>query len=179
MTEIFQHTLDDELVQFDHKLDQRTARLLVDHRLTVSVAESMTAGLLGNRLTRIAGSSSYFLGGVIAYSSLLKVNLLGVPADLIRTQGAVSSAVCEAMAMGVQRLTKSTVAVAITGHAGPASLDVSEAGVGLVYIGVWMADRVTVKSYQCEGSRETIQQIAATAAVSMVNQTVKSTIKER
>ncbi|HYL04399.1 MAG TPA: competence/damage-inducible protein A [Thermoanaerobaculia bacterium] len=86
---------------------------------TLTVAESCTGGLLGERLTRVAGSSDYFLGGAITYGDRLKTAMLGVPPDVLAAHGAVSAAVARAMAEGVRARLGSDYGVAVTGVAGP------------------------------------------------------------
>ena len=87
--------------------------------LTLAVAESCTGGLLGGRLTAVPGSSSHFLGGVIAYANETKERLLGVPGALLGSEGAVSGPVAREMAIGAARTLGASVGVAITGIAGP------------------------------------------------------------
>jgi nicotinamide-nucleotide amidase len=86
---------------------------------TLAVAESCTGGLLAERLTRVAGSSDYFLGGVITYSNRLKTAMAGVPEELLEAHGAVSEPVARAMAAGVRASLGSDYGAAITGIAGP------------------------------------------------------------
>lgn len=86
---------------------------------TLTVAESCTGGLLGERLTAVAGSSDYFLGGAITYDDRLKTAMLGVPPDLLAAHGAVSEAVARAMAEGVRARLGSDYGAAVTGIAGP------------------------------------------------------------
>src|SRR5574337_1493593 len=81
----------------------RSGRLLTERRLTVSVAESCTGGLLGHRITNVPGSSAYFERGVVTYSNRAKEELLGVPRQLLSAHGAVSGPVAEAMARGICR----------------------------------------------------------------------------
>jgi nicotinamide-nucleotide amidase len=103
--------------------------------LKLAVAESCTGGLLAAAITDQPGSSAYFSGGVVAYSNEVKQALLGVPADLIRSHGAVSAEVAEAMAEGVRRVLGADVGVAITGIAGPEA-DGTGKPVGLTHVWV-------------------------------------------
>jgi nicotinamide-nucleotide amidase len=100
-------------------LDQQLAALLRDRGLRIGLAESCTGGLLAGRLTDLPGSSDYVAGGVVAYSNRAKVELLGVPAELIERHGAVSPQVAEAMADGARRRFAADIGCAITGVAGP------------------------------------------------------------
>lgn len=111
---------------------------------TIALAESCTGGLAADRLTRIAGVSDVFLGGVVSYANAAKVNLLGVPASLIEAHGAVSAEVAEAMARGARERFGADVAVAITGIAGPSG-GTPEKPVGLVYLGLDSADGTQTK----------------------------------
>jgi nicotinamide-nucleotide amidase len=86
---------------------------------TLAVAESCTGGLLAERITRVAGSSDYFLGGAVTYTNELKTQVLGVPAEMIAEHGAVSEPVARAMAEGVRRAFHSDWGAGITGVAGP------------------------------------------------------------
>jgi nicotinamide-nucleotide amidase len=100
-------------------LEETVGRLLAAQHKTLAIAESCTGGLIGHRLTSIAGSSAYFLGGVIAYSNDSKVRDLGVPRELIERHGAVSEEVARAMAEGVRARFGTDFGVAVTGIAGP------------------------------------------------------------
>jgi nicotinamide-nucleotide amidase len=93
--------------------------LLRASHATVSVAESCTGGMLGERFTSVPGSSEYFVGGFIAYTNEMKMELLGVPRETLDQFGAVSKPAAAAMASGARRRTGSTYAIAITGEAGP------------------------------------------------------------
>src|SRR5271169_106097 len=100
-------------------LEEVVAELLTTNRTTIAAAESCTGGLLAERLTRVPGSSSYFLGGVICYSNDLKSTLVGVPQNLLKAKGAVSSEVALALADGIRKRTGATLGVGITGISGP------------------------------------------------------------
>ena len=105
---------------------------LQQRQLSIAVAESCTGGLLGAALTDVPGSSAYFLGGVIAYANIVKVELLGVAQAVLDTEGAVSSMTAAAMADGVRKLYKADIGISITGVAGPAEEEHKPAG--LTYI---------------------------------------------
>ena len=130
----------------DDTLASVAGKLLLEAGETLSVAESCTGGGLGQMLTAISGSSSYFWGGVISYDNRVKVSLLGVSADDLDRQGAVSHAVAKHMAGGVRDRLGTDWGVSITGIAGPGGGS-EEKPVGLVYIGVARPD-ATVESYE-------------------------------
>jgi len=102
---------------------------------TLAVAESATGGGLAERITSVPGSSGWFLGGFVTYARRLKVELLGVPAEILDRFGAVSAETAEAMASGARRLTGATWAISITGNAGP-SRDGDQAPVGTIHVGL-------------------------------------------
>src|ERR1700741_3387860 len=116
----FEIALADRIFSQDGRaLEEVVAEQLTLNNATISAAESCTGGLLAQRLTSIAGSSSYFLGGVVCYSNELKTAWADVPAEMIQTKGAVSSEVAVALAEGIRRRVGSTLGVGITGIAGP------------------------------------------------------------
>lgn len=132
--------------------------------LRIAVAESCTGGLLGGRLTAIPGSSSQFLGGVIAYADEAKHRLLGVPLDLLATFGAVSEPVAREMALGAARSLGADIAVAITGVAGPDG-GTPEKPVGTVWFGfVWPGGAEAVLR-KLVGTREEVRGRAAQLAL--------------
>jgi nicotinamide-nucleotide amidase len=116
-------------------LEAVVGKQLMSHRATLAVAESATGGGLAERITSIPGSSSWFVGGFIAYTKRMKVELLGVSADILDRLGAVSAETAEAMAMGARRRAGATWAVSITGNAGPTT-DGDEAPIGMIYVGI-------------------------------------------
>ncbi len=127
---------------------------------TLSVAESCTGGLLGERITSVAGSSDYFVGGFLVYTDAMKTHLLGVDPELLARHTAVSEACAKAMAEGARIRTGSTYAVSVTGEAGPESQ--SGAPVGTVVIGYAGLDSTPqAKRYTLFGDREGVRARAA------------------
>lgn len=103
----------------DETFPAALGRSLTTQSATLAVAESCTGGLAGELVTSVAGSSAYFVGGVLAYSDEIKKTVLGVKEETLRDFGAVSEPCAREMAEGVKKLCNSTLAVAITGVAGP------------------------------------------------------------
>ena len=136
-------------------------------RLTISVAESSTGGMIGSMITDEPGSSAYFVGGVIAYSNEMKQRQLGVPPALFQSVGAVSREVAEAMAEGARSRFGTSLAVAVTGIAGP-DTDGSRKPVGLTYIAVASPARTSSREFKFSGDRPSNRRHAATEALRMV-----------
>src|SRR5262249_43479187 len=143
------------------------AHELLQHNATIAAAESCTGGLLAERLTNIAGSSSYFLGGVVCYSNELKTAWADVPAELIAAKGAVSSEVAVALAQGIRRRVGSTIGVGITGIAGPGGGS-EEKPVGTVFIALATAEGVREKIPRFPGDRDMIRFQASQVALDLV-----------
>ena len=164
----FQLALTDRIFSLDgSSLEEIVAQILTMNGATISAAESCTGGLLAQRLTSIAGSSSYFLGGVVCYSNELKTAWADVPADMIKTKGAVSSEVATALADGIRRRAGSTLGVGITGIAGPGGGS-EEKPVGTVHVAVSHAGGVKERGVRFPGDREAIRWHAAQLALDMV-----------
>ena len=141
--------------------------LLRDRGLTVATAESCTGGLVAKRLTDSAGSSDYFLGGVVAYSNESKTGLLGVDPALIAEWGAVSEEVARAMALGIRERMGSRCALATTGIAGPGGAT-SEKPVGLVYVATAVDDDIRVRRFNMFRTREEIRERTAYVALDLL-----------
>jgi nicotinamide-nucleotide amidase len=145
-------------------LEQAVVELLRARGRTVAVAESCTGGLLGGRITNVAGSSDVFLGGVISYSNRVKEEILGVPGDLLAAHGAVSAPVAEAMARGARDRFHAEIGVAITGVAGPGGGTV-EKPVGLVFVGLATGESVRSQRYDLAGTRADVRARAVLLAL--------------
>ena len=146
----------------DDTLEATIGRLLKATGSTLSVAESCTGGEIAHLITTVPGSSDYFLGSVTSYSPGIKVKILGVEAAVIERFGIVSSAVAEAMAEGVRRITGSTYSVATTGWADAYGDEREPAGT--VWVGVAGPDGTVSKRFQYKGDRKrNIERFAASA----------------
>lgn len=149
-------------------LEEVVGRLLRRQKLTVAVAESCTGGLIGYRLTQVPGSSAYVDRGVLCYSNHAKTDLLGVPAHLIEQHGAVSREVAEAMAKGMRDRASVSVALSVTGIAGPGGATETKP-VGLIYVGLdGGSGAVMTKEFRFHGDRSVIRQRAAQAALDLL-----------
>lgn len=116
-------------------LEAVVGRKLAGSHATLAVAESATGGGLAERITNIPGSSAYFLGGFVTYSRSMKIDLLGVPPEILDEFGTVSAQTAEMMASGARWRTGATWGVSVTGNAGPGADD-DKAPVGMVYVGI-------------------------------------------
>lgn len=148
----------------EETLAEVVGRQLREQGLSLAVAESCTGGLLGAELTRAAGASDYFLGGVIAYANAVKIAQLQVPAALLTTHGAVSAEVAMAMASGVRKAFGSDLGLAVTGIAGPSG-GTPEKPVGRVFLGLATAASAAHRQLDLRGERTLIQDRAALFAL--------------
>lgn len=148
-------------------LEETALRLCQARGLTLSAAESCTGGLIAKRLTDIPGASQTFLGGVVSYTNAVKQHVLGVPASLLETYGAVSAPVARAMAMGVRVLTGSDLALSVTGLAGPAGDDHGNP-VGTVFTALSTPQGVFVRQLALGGDRERIRALSAHHALDLL-----------
>jgi len=124
-------------------LAQRVHDACLARKLKIALAESCTGGLIAAALTEIPGSSAVFERGFVTYSNEAKEELLGVPAALIATHGAVSSETAEAMALGALNASRAQLALSVTGIAGPDG-GTAQKPVGLVHFGLARAERPTL-----------------------------------
>jgi nicotinamide-nucleotide amidase len=144
---------------------------LIEQAATLSVAESCTGGLVGQRITSVAGSSSYFVGGFLVYNDSMKQQLLGVDTQLIARYTAVSEEVARAMAECARNRTGSTYAVSVTGEAGPESS--SGAPVGTVILAVATPSATDIRRVQLPGDRARVRTFAAQAALDFLRRTIQ------
>jgi PncC family amidohydrolase len=140
--------------------------------LTLALAETDTGGMAGGRITSVPGSSKVFPGAVVAYSNRVKMRLLGVPEDLLRTHGAVSAECAQAMADGVRAALGTDVAVAATGIAGPTGGN-AEKPIGTVYIAISREGEGRAERHNFDGDRQAIRNAFADAMLAMAAKVVE------
>lgn len=151
----------------DVTLEEAVIGAFLARKQTLSVAESLTGGGIGARLTSVAGASKVFLGGAIAYNRDLKQALLSIPTSVIRQFGTVSEECARAMVEGAHRAFGSDVALAVTGNAGP-DVDGAGAPVGRVFIAVAGPGGTTVDRHDFIGGRAAVRQRTAQAALAKI-----------
>lgn len=145
-------------------IDGVVAALFRKKGVTLSLAESCTGGLIAKRVTDLAGSSAYFLEGAVTYGNDAKVRRLGVPAELLAREGAVSASVAMAMARGVRAASGSDIGLAVTGIAGPDG-GTGEKPVGTVFLALATGCDCKAKKYHFNWSRDRIRAMTAFTAL--------------
>lgn len=149
--------------------------LFRERGLTLAAAESCTGGLVAQLITDHPGASEFFRGSIVAYDDSVKTAVLGVPATLVASRGAVSTEVARAMAEGTRRALGVDVALAVTGFAGPSIAGTVMApgkAVGDVHLAVATADGTTDRQLSFPGSRSQVRLLAAYAGLSLVRRVV-------
>jgi len=127
-------------------LTKKIINKLINKRLTISVAESCTGGMLSSTLTSVSGSSKVFKFGLVVYSNKSKINILHISKNIIKKYGAVSEQVCLEMVINLNKIYKTSISISITGIAGPGRGTIKKP-VGLVYIGIKKKNKIIVKKY--------------------------------
>jgi nicotinamide-nucleotide amidase len=149
------------------ELEALVGEQLLQAKLTLGVAESCTGGLIAHRITRVPGSSRYFLGGAVAYANELKEKLLGVHSTTLERCGAVSGETAEAMAVGIKQRCSAGIGLSVTGIAGPDG-GTEEKPVGTVFIGISSREGSQIGKFSFSGNRHRIQSSAAQAGLNML-----------
>lgn len=138
---------------------------LRERGLTIAVAESLTGGAVASELVSVPGASAVFVGGIVAYATRVKAELLGVDAGLLAREGAIHPLVAEQMATGVRQVLSADVGLATTGAAGPDPQDGHEPGE--VWIAIATATRVSSTRLSLGGGRAEIRRQTADAALAL------------
>ena len=149
------------------KVLNQTARLLLSRKVTLAVAESCTGGLVGHRLTNIAGSSTYYMGSITAYAYEAKVRLLGVRWNTLEQHGAVSKPVVIQMARGVRRALAADIGLSVSGIAGPGG-GTPDKPVGFTCFGISIPDDDRAWEYTWAGNRTQNKEQSAEQALQLL-----------
>lgn len=137
-------------------LEEEVAKMLVDKSMTISVSESCTGGLISSHLINYPGISSVFMEGCVTYSNEAKISRLGVKKETLDKYGAVSEQTAKEMAEGIAKNFNTNVGLSTTGIAGPEGGS-DEKPVGLVYVGIYINGKTTVKKFLFNGNRQAIR----------------------
>lgn len=152
----------------------RLQDLCIERGATVATAESSTGGLIAAAITAVPGSSAYFLGGLVTYADMAKTALLGVPEETLAAHGAVSAQTAVAMATGARDRLAASLAVSVTGIAGPDGGTASKP-VGLTYVALATSSGASVRRFTFGGDRAANRVAAATAALDWLVEHAAST----
>ena len=145
---------------------------LIKKKLTISVAESCTGGLMAHNLTKLANSSKYFRMGLTTYSNQSKIKILKVNKYIIRKFGAVSNECCKAMVQNLSKISKSKINISITGIAGPGGGS-KEKPVGVVYIGVKKGKTLLIKENKFKSkNRNSIQKSTVRTVIKIISKII-------
>jgi len=155
----------------DDTLEGVVGQLLIDNDKTLAVAESCTAGQLGMLITSVPGSSAYFLGGIVAYSNDVKMQLLSVDPDIINQHGADSEQCAKAMAEGCRKALSSDYALSITGIAGPEG-GTEQKPVGTTFIGLSSMHGTYARKFNFGTNRHSIRTRATYAALELLRREI-------
>lgn len=134
---------------------------------TLATAESCTGGGIGSALTAVFGASAVYKGGIVSYCNEIKQKLLGVPAEVLAREGAVSAPVAAAMAAGARKALDTDIAVSVTGLAGPGGDEFGNP-VGTVFIGYADEQGALARHFLFEGDRETVRRQAIRKALDLI-----------
>ncbi|MEQ6124257.1 CinA family nicotinamide mononucleotide deamidase-related protein [Pseudotenacibaculum sp. MALMAid0570] len=152
-------------------IEKHVGKLLNDHNLTVSTAESMTGGRIASTIVSVAGASSYFKGSVITYSAETKKELLGISQETINQFTVVSKEVAEQMAISARKKMKTDYSIAITGNAGPTK-DETDKSVGIVFIAIASENGVICKEYNFGQPREKVIKRTVNKSLEMLQEEI-------
>lgn len=147
-------------------VNEELVKVLTDKKMTVSTAESCTGGLISKLITDVSGSSEVFGYGFVTYANEAKINILGVWDEALSQYGAVSEPVAVLMSCGARRVSKSDIAISVTGIAGPGG-GTAEKPVGLVYVSLSTPDGTICRKCNFSGTREEVRLQTAEFALNL------------
>lgn len=153
-------------MHLNNQLKNLTTKLK-KNKIKVAVAESCTGGLISYNLTKIPGASKYFMMGIVSYSNISKLDLLKVRQKTLTKYGAVSAEICKEMCNNLLKISKTNIAISVTGIAGPDG-GTKKKPIGLVYVGICSKNKFEIKKFNF-GKK--------LSRINIQNQTLKKTIK--
>ena len=154
------------------RISQKIVKLLIKKRLKLSIAESCTGGMLSSTITSVSGASKVFTMGFVTYSNQSKNHLLKVPKRIIKKNGAVSTECCFSMVNNLSKISKSNIAISITGIAGPKGGSIRKP-VGLVFIGVKRNKKIMINKFFLKSKkRNKIQKAAVKKALELISKVI-------
>ncbi|MEK9726841.1 MAG: CinA family protein [Candidatus Margulisiibacteriota bacterium] len=173
----FRDILSKELESTTDYLNELTV-LLNAKKLTISVIESITGGGIARKLVELPGCSNYFLGGVVAYHTRLKINYGRVQPKTIAENGVISAAVTEEMASGIKKLTNSDISIASNGIAGPKNEMFGADQSGTLFLSWCIHDKIKTKRFKLDGGRNDVIDNAVFIALSMCLRYLKNDLRK-
>ena len=154
-------------------LTRKIINKLINKRLTISAAESCTGGMLSNTLTSVSGASKVFKFGLVVYSNKSKINILHISKNIIKKYGVVSKQICYSMIKNLTKISKTNIAISVTGIAGPSG-GTKKKPVGLVYIGIKVHNKIYIKKYLFKNKgRSYIQRAAVNKSLRLILNNLK------
>ena len=154
------------------EINKKLVSLLKRKKYKISFAESCTGGMLSSSICSVSGASKVFMMGLITYSNKAKKDILKVPEKIVQKYGAVSFQCCLSMVNNLSKISKSNICVSVTGVAGPNG-GTKQKPVGLVYIGIKKAKKVTIFKYQFKNkSRNYIQKTTVAKTLKLIEKTI-------
>jgi nicotinamide-nucleotide amidase len=160
--------VDEYLVtDLDENMEVVVGKLLKANNQTVATAESCTGGYIGHLLSKHAGSSQFYTGGIVSYDNRIKTEFLDVPTSILQTVGAVSQEAVEQMAVSVREKMKTNFAVSVSGIMGPSG-KTDEKPLGMVWIGVASKEKVVSKVFYLRFDRLRNIEVTANQAINLL-----------
>jgi len=157
----------------DEEIERVLADMLKEKGINIAVAESCTAGLIQARLCDIVGCSQYLLGGIVCYNERIKEEIMGIDREGLKAHGTVSEWTAKAMAKNIRDIFKSDLGLAVTGIAGPDTIE--NKFIGLVYIALATSDGIKCREYKMPGRRVAIRHGSVNAALQIVREHLEKT----
>ena len=156
-----------------HSIAKQVVNKLIKKKITISVAESCTGGMLSSEITSISGSSKIFSLGLIVYSNKSKIKILRIPENIIKKYGSVSEQVCLVMVKKLNKISKTNISLSITGIAGPKG-GTKKKPVGLVYLAIKKGNKTMLKKHLFKNKgRSYIQKEAANKSLELILSIIK------